>query len=76
MACFDDSATLNEENVKVESYRRNIKAIETQIATTKNDIQTQNACKEQRQEEQKQLQSMKRALQNAVTQLQMIKSNA
>jgi hypothetical protein len=43
--CFDDNATdnvevkeiekrINEENVKVDSYRRNIKAIETEIATT------------------------------------------
>ena len=71
----DIEKRINEETVKVESYHRNIKAIETQIATTKNEIQSQEKCKEKSQEEQKQLQSMKRSLQTAVTQLQMIKSN-
>ena len=78
--CFDEADSenveikdiekrINDENVKVESYQRNIKAIETEIATTKNDIQTENLKKEKCQEAQKKLHSMKRAKQNAETQV-------
>ena len=65
----DIEKRINDENVKVESYQRNIKAIETEIATTKNDIQTENLKKEKCQEAQKKLHSMKRAKQNAETQV-------